>query len=103
MPVTKPFLGELRRFPLINKAKAMTVKYWANLEKGTPNTFLNRAYKTIKSLNTGWLQSIHFSLEINGLSYLINNSVFESNHKIKENFLKRLNDQIHSDMVQLNQ
>ena len=85
--------GELGRFPLTNRAKSMTVKYWANLEKGTPNTFLNRAYKTIKSLNTEWLQSIHFSLEINGLSCLINNSVFESNHKIKEIFLNRLNDQ----------
>ena len=60
--------GELGRYPLINKAKALAVKYWARLEMTSSHLLINCAYQTMKRMESRWLKSINFTREINGLT-----------------------------------
>ena len=85
--------AEFGRFPLLNKAKALAIKYWARLDKGTPNKFVNEAYCVAKELESEWFDAVAYSLSINGLlAYLLNSSRY-TNEDMKETYQKRLDDQ----------
>ena len=85
--------GKLGRYSLINKAKALAEKYWARLEKTTSNLLINCAYQTMKRMELRWLQSIYFTLDINGLTEIKLNSQHMSLGRLKSTYLNRLNDQ----------
>ena len=90
---TEACRGELGRFPVSNKIWCLAAKYWLRLEQGTPNLFLNEAYKDARNENHPWYQSIKHIIYTNGFGFQ-----WENPHQIPlksfgKQFQQRLNDQ----------
>ena len=86
-------LGELGRFPVINTARSLLIKYWLRLNAGTDNILLNEAYNTCKQENLQWIQCVQHLLYENGFG-----DVWESPNSVNKNtfhkyFRQRLQDQ----------
>ncbi len=76
-------LGELGRFPIMNKCIVNGLLYWWRLAHGSENPLLNYAYKTMCDENHKWLQNIKVLLYSTGLG-----NIWENIHNFDKTELK---------------
>ena len=65
-------LAELNRFPLKDKIKLLSLKFWDHISNST-NTLVNKIYKNLPT-NNRWVTTIKEWTQKLGFGYLVNNS-----------------------------
>jgi potassium voltage-gated channel Eag-related subfamily H protein 8 len=90
---TEACRGELGQYPICNKIWTLGVKYWLRLEHGTPNLFVNKAYKCAKEGSHPWVQNIKCLLSRNGFGYVWDSPDVASVDNFGKMFQVCLNDQ----------